>query len=66
MGKIKFKNGSELQVIESSENKRSIRAKRLTDRESNLMRELEFLRAQERVDKFILEIIDGKTSIGGN
>lgn len=51
--KIKFKNGSSIESIPCDEAKRSIIGRRLSDKESKLMQELEIIGEEKRIDDFM-------------
>lgn len=53
MAKIIFENDSAIKDIPSKESNRSIRGRRMTDKESKRMQELEITMAEIITDKFI-------------
>lgn len=56
MKKIEFENGSNIEIISSNEFKRKIRGRKLTDRESKYMYELEILKSEKRCDKCLKKL----------
>lgn len=50
---IKFKNGNSIESMPYKKTKRSVRGRRLNDKESKLMPELEIINAEKRIDDFM-------------
>lgn len=50
---MKFKNGNSIESIPYKKTKRSVRERRLNDKESKLMPELEIINAEKRIDDFM-------------
>ena len=49
----KFKNGNSIESRPYKKTKRSVRGRRLNDKESKLMPELEIINAEKRIDDFM-------------
>lgn len=50
---MKFKNGNSIESMPYKKTKRSVRVRRLNDKESKLMPELEIINAEKRIDDFM-------------
>lgn len=50
---IKFKNGNSIESVPYKKTKRSVRGRRLNDKETKLMLELEIINAEKRIDDFM-------------
>lgn len=50
---MKFKNGNSIEIMPYKKTKRSVRGRRLNDKESKLMPELEIINAEKRIDDFM-------------
>lgn len=50
---MKFKNGNSIESMPYKKTKRSVRGRRLNDKESKLMPELEIINAEKRIDDFM-------------
>ena len=50
---MKFKNGNNIESMPYKKTKRSVRVRRLNDKESKLMPELEIINAEKRIDDFM-------------
>lgn len=50
---MKFKNGNSIESMPYKKTKRSVRGRRLNDKESKLMPELENINAEKRIDDFM-------------
>lgn len=50
---MKFKNGNSIESVPYKKTKRSVRGRRLNDKESKLMPELEIINAEKRIDDFM-------------
>lgn len=50
---MKFKNGNSIESMPYKKTKRSVRGRRLNDKESKLMLELEIINAEKRIDDFM-------------
>lgn len=49
----KFKNGNSIESVPYKKTKRSVRGRRLNDKETKLMLELEIINAEKRIDDFM-------------
>lgn len=50
---MKFKNGNSIESVPYKKTKRSVRGRRLNDKETKLMLELEIINAEKRIDDFM-------------
>lgn len=50
---MKFKNGNSIESMPYKKTKRSVRGRRLNDKEMKLMPELEIVNAEKRIDDFM-------------
>lgn len=50
---MKFKNGNSIESMPYKKTKRSVRGRRLNDKENKLMPELEIINAEKRIDDFM-------------
>lgn len=50
---MKFKNGNSIENMPYKKTKRSVRGRRLNDKEMKLMPELEIVNAEKRIDDFM-------------
>lgn len=50
---MKFKNGNSIESVPYKKTKRSVRERRLTDKESKYMQELEIAKEEMRIDEII-------------
>ena len=50
---MKFKNGNTIESVPYKKTKRSVRGRRLNDKETKLMLELEIINAEKRIDDFM-------------
>lgn len=50
---MKFKNGNSIESMPYKKTKRSVRGRRLNDKGSKLMPELEIINAEKRIDDFM-------------
>jgi hypothetical protein len=50
---MKFKNGNSIESMPYKKTKRSVRGRRLNDKERKLMPELEIVNAEKRIDDFM-------------
>lgn len=50
---MKFKNGNSIESVPYKKTKRSVRGRRLNDKETKLMLELEIINTEKRIDDFM-------------
>lgn len=50
---MKFKNGNSIESVPYKKTKRSVRGRRLNNKETKLMLELEIINAEKRIDDFM-------------
>lgn len=50
---MKFKNGNSIESVPYKKTKRSVRGRRLNDKETKLMLELEIINAEKGIDDFM-------------